>query len=57
MSALPRGRCPVCQQDVAVRTNGALREHFDGYLPQAEQRPELTNGRMKKCPGSGEKAA
>lgn len=54
MSALSRGRCPVCRQDVALRSNGTTREHFDGYLPQGEQRPELTNGRMKKCEGSGQ---
>lgn len=27
MSVLPRGRCPVCGHDVAVRNNGAVREH------------------------------
>lgn len=53
MSEHPRGTCPVCRLDVALRINGTVREHFDGYLPQAEQRPDLTNGRRKKCTGSG----
>lgn len=56
MSGLPRGICPVCQMEVALRRNRDTREHFDGYLPQAEQKPELTNGRMKKCEGSGQPA-
>jgi hypothetical protein len=27
MTPLPRGRCPVCGDNVAVRVNGEIREH------------------------------
>ena len=27
MIALPRGRCPVCGDNVALRKNGTMREH------------------------------
>ncbi len=27
MTSLPRATCPICGQSVALRTNGALREH------------------------------
>jgi hypothetical protein len=38
MPPLPRGRCPHCNALVAVRVNGAVREH---------------NHQDAKCPGSG----
>lgn len=50
MSKLPRATCPTCGKDVAVRVNGALREHYV-YRPQAEQQPELPLGRVRVCEG------
>ena len=41
---LPRGKCPVCGGDVALRKGGLVREHF-GDAPQ------------RVCPGSGQPAA
>lgn len=29
MTPLPRRVCPICAKDVAVRVNGALREHVN----------------------------
>lgn len=55
MSALPRGECPVCHQDVALRVNGAVREHRV-YLPQREQDVTTHLGRTTICEGSGRKA-
>ncbi len=52
MSALPRGRCPVCGSDVALRRGGLIREHRV-YLPQREQDPTTHLGRTGVCPGSG----
>lgn len=52
MPPLPRGRCPVCGQDVALRTNGKVREHRV-YLPQLEQDTSTHLGRTTVCVGSG----
>lgn len=54
MPPLPRATCSVCGKEVAVRSNGELREHHV-YRPQAEQDPTTTLGRMRKCEGSGSK--
>ncbi len=56
MSSLPRGRCPVCDQDVALRKGGQLREHYV-YRPQAEQDPTTPLGRVRTCEGSGGRPA
>lgn len=56
VSALPRGRCPECGGDVALRKGSLVREHRV-YLPQAEQDPTVRDGRTRVCPGSGRKAA
>ena len=42
MASLPRATCPICGRDVAVRVNGALREHM------------LPGDLVNLCPGSGE---
>lgn len=47
MPKLPRAECHICHRDVAVRSNGDLREH------NAWSR---TSGRYEKCTGSGKKA-
>lgn len=52
MSALPRGRCPVCGAVVPIRKNGMVREHRV-YLPQREQDPSTHLGRTRVCEGSG----
>lgn len=46
MPKLPRAICHVCHRDVAVRSNGDLREH---------EVWDRTTGRYKKCAGSGMK--
>lgn len=48
MTALPRGRCPHCDRDVALRRGGQTREH---RLP-ADPPVHAQTGRL--CPGSGE---
>lgn len=45
MSALPRGRCPVCAAMVAVRTNGKLREHREKVRGKAG--PRVCKGSAK----------
>jgi hypothetical protein len=54
-SALPRGRCPDCRGDVALRKGGLVREHRI-YRAQAEQDPTTHLARTRLCPGSGKKA-
>lgn len=36
MTPLPRGRCPLCGKDVAVRVGGELREHRSGQGEPSE---------------------
>jgi hypothetical protein len=55
MSPLPRGTCPVCTADVALRKGGLVREHRV-YLPQREQDPSTPLGRTRVCEGSGQKS-
>jgi hypothetical protein len=55
MAPLPRGRCPVCGGDVALRKGSLVREHRV-YLPQAEQDPSTPLGRTRVCEGSGRRA-
>jgi hypothetical protein len=55
MPALPRGTCPVCGADVALRKNDLVREHRV-YLPQREQDLSTHLGRTRVCEGSGRKA-
>jgi competence CoiA-like predicted nuclease len=52
MTALPRGRCPVCGADVALRKGGKVREHYV-YRAQADQDLTVPMGRMRVCEGSG----
>lgn len=52
MTALPRGRCPKCHQDVALRKGGLLREHYV-YRAQADQDVTVPLGRVRTCEGSG----
>lgn len=52
MSALPRGRCPVCTKDVALRVGGQIREHYV-YRAQRDQDPTTPLGRVRVCKGSG----
>jgi hypothetical protein len=54
-SSLPRGRCPVCGADVALRRRGLVREHRV-YLSQLEQDPSTRLGRTRVCEGSGQQA-
>jgi hypothetical protein len=51
MPPLPRGRCPVCGADVALRKGGLVREHRV-YRPQLEQDPSTHLGRTRVCDGS-----
>lgn len=56
MPPLPRGECPVCHQDVALRNGGQLREHYV-YRLQAEQDVTTHMGRMRVCEGSGRRVS
>ena len=50
MTVLPRGSCPVCGANVALRKGDLLREHRD-------QRQQLSGGRPAPlCSGSGQPA-
>jgi hypothetical protein len=51
VSALPRGQCPECGADVALRKGGLVREHRGGCQP-------IRDGYLcgAPCPGSGEPA-
>lgn len=55
MPPLPRGTCPVCRADVALRKGGLVREHRV-YLPQREQDTTTHLGRTRVCEGSGKAA-
>lgn len=55
MAPPPRGHCPDCGAEVAVRRNGAAREHRV-YLPQRDQDTTTRLGRTTVCPGSGKEA-
>lgn len=52
MPPLPRGRCTACRGDVAIRSNGDVREHKD-------KRHALygtgRNDEVPTCPGTGKK--
>lgn len=48
MSALPRGTCPCCGHDVALRVHGEMREH---RWPSEVVGARLVKGAM--CSGSG----
>lgn len=52
MSALPRGRCPVCGADVALRKGSLVREHKDQRHPLYKTG---RNNEVPTCAGSGEK--
>ena len=56
MSALPRGTCPVCGANVALRRGDLVREHRV-YLLQSEQDTTTHLGRTRVCEGSGRKAS
>lgn len=53
MSALPRGTCPACGSDVALRKGDLVREHRV-YLPQREQDTTTHLGRTRVCEGAGQ---
>lgn len=52
MSALPRGICPVCGADVAVRRGGEVRQHdrWESFPGEAG----LDGRRRATCPGTGQ---
>jgi hypothetical protein len=51
---LPRTQCPVCGGQVAVRSGGELREHPDHRHPLYGVGGAVREGRVPKCPGSGQ---
>jgi hypothetical protein len=53
VSALPRGWCPACGSQVALRKGNLVREHRV-YLSQLEQDPTTHLGRTAVCEGSGQ---
>jgi hypothetical protein len=57
VSALPRGICPVCESDVALRVNGTLREHRDARAATYGVPGAVREGMVPVCPGSGEEPA
>lgn len=50
MPPLPRGRCPYCGTDVALRKGSLIREHKDHRHP-LHKIGEID--RVPACPGSG----
>jgi hypothetical protein len=48
MSRLPRGRCPVCRADVALRKGGLVRQH---KAPDDER--DVPRDEFGWCAGSG----
>lgn len=48
MPPLPRGICPVCRQEVALRNEGLIREHRRRIGPKMVEE--------KVCRGSGQAA-
>jgi hypothetical protein len=55
VSPLPRGTCPACHRDVALRVGGLVREHRV-YLSQLDQDPSTRLGRLTVCEGAGRPA-
>ena len=52
MSALPRGTCPVCFREVALRKGDLVREHsVASFEATADELARMT--RIPVCPGSG----
>ncbi len=52
MADLPRGRCPVCSREVALRNESLVREH--NQLPaDAARLDERTRDAFGRCRGSG----
>lgn len=56
MPPLPRGTCPDCGGDVALRKGGLIREHRV-YRAQADQDLTVHLGRTNVCLGSGKPAS
>ncbi len=54
MTTLPRGRCPVCGREVALRVNGTVREHWP---PAAVAGGPRALSSVVPCDGSGMPAA
>lgn len=54
MTPLPRGHCPLCGSDVALRKGGLVREH-QGALVWDKKRHEW-RPRTSVCRGSGKAA-
>jgi hypothetical protein len=52
---LPRGTCPVCKAEVAVRRGGQLREHPDHRHPKYGAAGAVRAGEVPVCPGSGQR--
>jgi hypothetical protein len=50
---LPRGVCPVCKAEVAVRRGGQLREHPDHRHPKYGVAGAVRAGEVPVCAGSG----
>lgn len=57
MTALPRGKCPLCGADVALRKGGLVREHvgslrWDGARHGSFPRKRVCRGTAKKAKAS-----
>lgn len=51
--ALPRGTCPVCRADVALRKDNKLREHPDQRHHMYSVPGAVRDGTVPVCTGSG----
>lgn len=54
MTPLPRGKCPTCERDVALRKGGLVREHQGSLIWDAKR--HTWTPRSSVCAGSGKKA-
>jgi hypothetical protein len=56
--ALPRGNCPVCGEDVALRNGALVREHRTAVAAWGDaHRSRDRSSKPFVCLGSGQKAA
>jgi hypothetical protein len=53
MPGLPRGTCPACGADVALRRDGIVREHPDHRHPMYGVAGAVRDGQVPVCEGSG----
>ena len=53
MTPLPRAACPACRASVALRADGALRQHPDHRHDMYSVPGAVRDGTVPACPASG----